>query len=238
MAKILIVEDEKEISDLLVMNLKLVGHTCKQAFDGNEAKSLLLQWQPDLALLDVMLPGSDGFSLLEQRVLGEIPVILLTAKSATADKVKGLRLGADDYITKPFEAVELLARVEAVLRRTGSSQRVFTIGVDAGADDTGDFGGAAGRHSTVIYLDRRIATVDGVEVELTNQEFALLEVLIENRNLALSRDKLLDLAWGYDYYGDTRTVDVHITKLRKKLKLEQVIKTVYKHGYRLETQDR
>lgn len=220
MAKILIVEDEKEISDLLVMNLKLVGHTCKQAFDGNEAKSVLLQWQPDLALLDVMLPGSDGFSLLEQRVLGEIPVILLTARSATADKVKGLRLGADDYITKPFEAVELLARVEAVLRRTGSSQRVFTIG------------------AAVVYLDRRVATVDGVEVELTNQEFALLEVLIENRNLALSRDKLLDLAWGYDYYGDTRTVDVHITKLRKKLKLEQVIKTVYKHGYRLETQDR
>lgn len=216
MANILIVEDDKSISDLIVMNLKLAGHTCRQVFDGEEAIRTVKEWQMDLVLLDVLLPYQDGFALMEQKVFRDKPVIFLTAKNATADKVKGLRLGADDYIAKPFEAVELLARVEAVLRRTGPSQRVFEIG------------------NTVVYLDQRTVTVDGVSVELTNREFELLEVLINNRNLALSREKLLDLAWGYDYYGDTRTVDVHITKLRKKLKLENAIKTVYKHGYRLE----
>lgn len=216
MANILIVEDEKSISDLIVMNLKLAGHTCRQVFDGEEAIRMVKDWQMDLVLLDVLLPYQDGFSLMEQKVFGDKPVIFLTAKNTTADKVKGLKLGADDYIAKPFEAVELLARVEAVLRRTGLSQCVFEIG------------------STAVYLEKRTATVDGIPVELTNREFGLLEVLINNRNLALSREKLLDLAWGYDYYGDTRTVDVHITKLRKKLKLEDAIKTVYKHGYRLE----
>ena len=216
MANILIVEDEKAISDLIVLNLRLAGHVCQQAFDGKEAAAVMEQWQPALILLDVMLPERDGFSLMEQKVFGEKPVIFLTAKDSTADKVKGLNLGADDYLTKPFEAVELLARVEAVLRRTGSAQRVFEIG------------------RTVVYLDQRTAAVDGGTVELTNREFELLEVLIQNRNIALSREKLLNLAWGYDYFGDTRTVDVHITKLRKKLKLEDYIKTVYKHGYRLE----
>ncbi|MGC2871703.1 response regulator transcription factor [Ihubacter sp. mB4P-1] len=216
MANILVVEDEKSINDLIVMNLKLAGHTCRQAFDGRQAQALFREQQPDLVLLDVMLPCGDGFSLMEQKVFGDKPVIFLTAKNGTTDKVKGLNLGADDYITKPFEAVELLARVGAVLRRTGSGQRVFQIG------------------QTTIYLDRRTALVDGEQAMLTNREFELLEVLIENRNLALSREQLLDLAWGYDYFGDTRTVDVHITKLRKKLKLEDAIKTIYKHGYRLE----
>lgn len=216
MANILVVEDDKSISDLIVMNLKLAGHTCRQVFDGEEAIQIVKAWTPDLVLLDVLLPYQDGFSLMEQKVFRDKPVIFLTAKNATVDKVRGLKLGADDYIAKPFEAVELLARVEAVLRRTGMTQRVFEIG------------------STVVYLDKRTAAVDGMPVELTNREFDLLEVLINNRNLALSREKLLDLAWGYDYYGDTRTVDVHITKLRKKLKLEAAIKTVYKHGYRLE----
>lgn len=216
MANILVVEDDKSINDLIVMNLKLAGHTCRQAFDGQEAIHIVKEWQMDLVLLDVLLPYQDGFSLMEQKVFRDKPVIFLTAKNATVDKVKGLKLGADDYIVKPFETVELLARVEAVLRRTGPSQRIFEIG------------------NTVVYLDQRTVTVDGTSVELTNREFELLEVLINNRNLALSREKLLDLAWGYDYYGDTRTVDVHITKLRKKLKMESSIKTVYKHGYRLE----
>ncbi len=216
MANILVVEDERSINDLIVMNLQLAGHICRQAFDGTEAAALAKTWQPDLVLLDVMLPFGDGFLLMEQKAFGEKPVIFLTAKNATADKVKGLNLGADDYITKPFEAVELLARVEAVLRRAGASRRTFEIG------------------ETVVYLDQRMATVGGAAVSLTNREFELLEVLIAHRNLALSREKLLDLVWGYDYYGDTRTVDVHVTKLRKKLKLEHAIKTVYKHGYRLE----
>ena len=216
MANILIVEDEQSISDLILMNLRLVGHIGRQAFDGVEAVTVLEEFQPELVILDVMLPYRDGFSLMEQKVFSNIPVIILTAKDSIIDKVKGLKLGADDYIVKPFEAVELLARVEAVLRRIKPSERTYTIG------------------KTIIYLDKRTVSVDGIAVELTNREFELLEVMINNRNIALSREKLLDLAWGYDYFGDTRTVDVHITKLRKKLSLEDYIKTVFKVGYRLE----
>jgi len=216
MANILIVEDEESINDLILMNLKLAGHIGKQALDGSEAIAAMEEFKPDLVLLDVMLPYNDGFSLMEQNVFKDIPVIFLTAKDSTTDKVKGLKLGADDYIVKPFEAVELLARVEAVLRRVKPTDRVITV------------------DNTSIYLDQRKVTVDGTPVELTNREFELLEVLMTNRNIALSREKLLDLAWGYDYFGDTRTVDVHITKLRKKLNFEDRIKTIYKLGYRME----
>jgi len=216
MATILIVEDDKAINDLIMLNLKLVGNVCMQAFDGKKTIMALEQNKPDLVLLDVMIPYQDGFSLMEQNIFKDIPVIFLTAKGNTADKVRGLKLGADDYITKPFEAVELLARIEAVLRRTKHINKIFTVG------------------NTTIYLDERIAKVSDVIVELTNQEFELLEVLINNRNIALSREKLIELAWGYDYYGDTRTVDVHITKLRKKLHLENQIKTIFRMGYRLE----
>jgi len=216
MATILIVEDDKAINDLIMLNLKLVGNECMQALDAKKAIMALEQNTPDLVLLDVMIPYQDGFSLMEQNIFKDIPVIFLTAKGNTADKVRGLKLGADDYITKPFEAVELLARVEAVLRRTKHINKIFTV------------------ENTTIYLDERIAKVNDAIVELTNQEFELLEVLINNRNIALSREKLIELAWGYDYYGDSRTVDVHITKLRKKLHLENQIKTIFRMGYRLE----
>jgi DNA-binding response OmpR family regulator len=218
MAKILIIEDDEAINNLIFMNLNLVNYECKQAYDGNEAISILEQWHPDLILLDVMIPYIDGFTLMERKIFQDIPVIFVTAKDQIADKVKGLKLGADDYIVKPFEALELLARVEAVLRRTKPVKRKFTI------------------ENTVIYLDEHLVTVDNKPVNLTNREFELLEVLINNCNLALSREKLLNLVWGHDYFGDTRTVDVHITKLRKKLRLENHIKTVYKLGYRLEMQ--
>ena len=199
MADILIVEDEKSISDLILMNLKLVGHAGRQAFDGSEAVAALEESQPDLILLDVMIPYIDGFSLMEQKAFGDIPVIFLTAKDSTTDKVKGLKLGADDYIAKPFEAAELLARVEAVLRRRAKpAERIFAI------------------DNTSVHLDQRVVTVDGLPAELTKREFELLEALINNRNMALSREKLLDLAWGYDCFGDTRTVDVHINRLREK----------------------
>lgn len=217
MAKILIVEDEKSINDLILMNLSLVGHTCYQAFDGVQAVSALNECNPDLILLDVMIPYRDGFSLMQEKVFKEVPVIFLTAKDAVADRVKGLNLGADDYITKPFEAIELIARVDAVLRRTKKFlNSEFIIG-----------------NVFVNVLERKVK-VNNTEVELTNREFMLLEVLIKNRNIALSRERLLDLVWGYDFEGDTRTVDVHITKLRKKLGLVNYIKTVYKLGYRLE----
>lgn len=216
MANILIVEDEQPINDLILMNLKLVGHTCRQVYDSVEAAAAYEELKPDLIVLDVMIPYQDGFTLMEKKVFGDVPVIFLTSKGSTADKVKGLKLGADDYISKPFEAVELLARVDAVLRRVKPAVRIFTIG------------------NALIHLDKRIVTLDGFPVDLTHREFELLEVLINNRNMALTREKLLNLAWGYDYFGDTRTVDVHITKLRKKLSLENYIKTVYKLGYRLE----
>jgi DNA-binding response OmpR family regulator len=219
MQRILIVEDDKSISDLVQMNLTLVGYECDQAKDGDEGRRLANKTAPDLVLLDIMLPGADGFTLMEQGVFGGVPVIFLTAKDGVADRVKGLRLGADDYIVKPFEAAELIARVAAVLRRTSPS-----------GDNTYTFG------DTVINVEARTATVGGEDAGLTNMEFRLLEALIRNKNLAVSREKLLDLAWGYDFCGDTRTVDVHITKLRKKLHMEDHIKTVYKHGYRFDAQ--
>lgn len=215
MAHILIVEDEKPINDLIAMNLSLVGHTNEQAYDGNEALEYLKQNTYSLIIMDVMLPKLDGFTLM-QHVSKNTPVIFLTAMGNLSDKVKGLKLGADDYIVKPFETIELLARIEAVLRRTHQSLNTFSL------------------DGTEINLDSRVATVNGSEVELTIREYELLEILIKNKNIALSREKLLKLAWEYDYFGETRTVDVHIQKLRKKLNWENRIKTVYKMGYRLE----
>lgn len=215
MAHILVVEDEKSINDLITMNLSLVGHTSHQAYEGNEALQYLQQNTYDLVIMDIMLPEMDGFSLM-QYVPENRPVIFLTARDNLSDKVKGLKLGADDYIVKPFETVELLARIEAVLRRTHRSLSVFSL------------------DGTVINLESRVVTVDGREVELTLREYELLEVLIKNKNMALSREKLLKLAWDYDYVGETRTVDVHIQKLRKKLNWDSRIRTVYKMGYRLE----
>ncbi|MGG2053047.1 response regulator transcription factor [Lysinibacillus pakistanensis] len=214
MATILIVEDEIPINELIKRNLQSVGHRCISAFDGMEAMDKLAQQEIDLVLLDIMLPEIDGFEVFQQ--IQGTPTIFLTARSSLSDKVKGLTLGADDYLVKPFEMLELLARVEALLRRTNKEKRNFELdGVEI------DF------KSRQVFLHKNL-------VECTPREFDLLEVLVNNRNIALSRDKLLELAWGYDYMGDTRTVDVHIQKLRKKLKLESRIKTVYKMGYRLE----
>ena len=214
--KILVVEDDKSINDLVTMSLQLVGYEVVQAYEGNSVGEIIQNETVGLVLLDVMLPGINGFELMEQKVFHSIPVIFLTARTNLVERVKGLKLGADDYITKPFETEELLARVEAVLRRTNENTNEFKIG------------------NTVVSLEKRVVTVSGKVVELRNREYALLETLIQNRNIALSREKLLDLVWGFDYLGDTRTIDVHITNLRKKLELEDYIKTVYKHGYRLE----
>ncbi len=215
MANILIVEDEEPINRLIKQNLALSGHVCDQLYDGKAAKQRLASGASyDLIILDVMLPYIDGFSLMQYT--REIPVIFLTAKSQLSDKLAGLGSGTWDYLTKPFEMLELIARVHLILVKTQKADQKICI------------------DKTEIDLKARKTVVDGVETELTRQEFELLEVLILNQNIALSREKLLDLAWGYDYAGDTRTVDVHITKLRKKLNLERQIKTVYKTGYRLE----
>ena len=215
MARILIVEDEKAISTLIKKSLELVGHTCTCAFDGQSAFDEIQQGMFDLILLDIMLPKLDGFEVIEQ-ITEDIPIIFLTARGTVQDRVKGLKLGADDYIVKPFDMLELQARVESVLRRTGKADKSFSLG------------------DVIVDLSGRQVVRSGEVVDFAPQEFLLIEALVNNRNIALSRDKLLQIAWGYDYEGDTRTVDVHIHNIRKKLGWEQDIKTVYKLGYRLE----
>jgi len=215
MAKILIVEDEKAINTLIKKNLELVGHTCVSVFDGEAVFDEIEKQAFDLILLDIMLPKLDGFQVIEE-FKENVPIIFLTARSAVEDRVKGLKLGADDYIVKPFDMLELQARIETVLRRFHKADKVFCLG-DVKVDLSGQ---------QVFCKD--------VLVEFSPKEFLLIEALIKNRNIALSRDKLLEIAWGYEFGGDTRTVDVHIHSIRKKLGWENVIKTVYKLGYRLE----
>ena len=214
MAKILIVEDEKPINNLIRKNLEAVGHDCVCAYDGEAALEELEGQSFDLVLLDIMLPKTDGFQVIKE--IKDTPVIYLTARASVDDRVKGLRLGADDYIVKPFHVVELQARVESVLRRTQKAEQAFTLG------------------AVTVDLSGRLVYLDSELVEFTPQEYALIEALILNRNIALSRDKLLEIAWGFEYGGDTRTVDAHISRIRKKLKWEDAIKTVYKLGYRLQ----
>ena len=214
MAKILIVEDEKSINNLIKLNLELVGHTCLQAFDGNTALELTANGRFDLAILDVMLPGASGFDIIG--ALKDSPAIFVTAKGGLEDRLRGLRAGADDYIVKPFEILELVARVDAVLRRTKAVSDSFEF------DDIR------------VDFDCKRVYKSGQEIMLKPKEFDLLEALIRNRNLALTREKLLNIVWDFAYEGDSRTVDVHIQKLRKKLSLEDRLKTVYKTGYRLE----
>ncbi len=216
MATILIAEDERSINELIAANLRLVGHKPVQTFNGREALHYIQEERPDLVLLDIMMPDMDGFQVME-KIKEEVPVIFITARTGLEDRLKGLRMGAEDYIIKPFEMLEVLARVENVLRRTHKDQEIFEL-KDMRVD----------MRSHQVYLK-------GKEMDLTPQEYALLEMLIINRNLALTRDQILEQAWGYDYEGDTRTVDVHIQRLRRKLNLEEEIQTVYKVGYRLNT---
>ena len=215
MAYILVAEDEIPINDLICKNLKLLGYKTAQAFDGAEALGLAEKENFDLVLLDVMLPGMSGFQV-KTKLAKDLPVIFVTAKTSVSDQLTGLNLGAEDYITKPFDTLVLIAWVENVLRRTKKNDAVFTI------------------KDCVIDLSMRTVYKNGERVDLALQEYNLLEALVLNRNFALSREKLLQLAWGYDYSGDTRTVDVHIQRLRKKLGLYREIATVYKYGYRLE----
>lgn len=214
MANILIVEDEEVIHELIKRNLSLVGHICHSAFDGEEALECLADKRFDLMILDIMLPKEDGFSVMRQ-AKGQ-PTIFLTARDSLNDRMTGFSLGADDYIIKPFEMLEMLARVEAVLRRTQTSASTFQL------------------DKVLINFDSRQVYREQELLELTPKEYELLEVLVKNRNIALARERLLELVWGYDFEGETRTVDVHIQKLRKKTGWENRIKTVYKMGYRLE----
>lgn len=214
--KILVVEDEKAIRDLIAINLEMVGYEVRTSGDGIAARDFLEREMVDLILLDIMIPGIDGFSLIQQIKEKNIPVIFVTARESVLDRVKGLRLGADDYIIKPFENVELIARVEATLRRYKKSSAIIQF------------------KDIEVYSERRIVKKEGKEIYLTVKEYDLLEMFLQNKNIALSREQILDRVWGFDYIGLTRTVDIHVQRLREKLDLKDNIKTVFKIGYRLE----
>jgi DNA-binding response OmpR family regulator len=216
MHKILIVEDEQPIANLISMNLTAEGYQCTWASTGKEAADVIEEQNFDLVLLDIMLPEINGYELLEYIKTLDVPVIFVSAKGTVEDKIKGLKLGADDYLTKPFQIEELLARVEAVLRRYGKTVQELQF-----------------QHLR-IQLDSRIVLCNEDAVYLTNKEFDLLVELIQNKNIALYREQLYQKIWDEDYMGETRTLDAHIQRLRKKLLLEEQIKTVYRIGYRLE----
>lgn len=217
MNRILIVEDEIAISDLIKIELETKGYKCEVANDGEIASNYIENKNYDLILLDIMIPKIDGYELLEYvKQIAEIPIIFITAKNQIEDKIKGLNLGADDYITKPFEIRELIARIEAVLRRYNKGNEIQRI------DDV------------EINIISRIVKKNGKEVSLTPKEFDLLILLVQNKNFALYRETIFEKVWGEELEFETRTLDLHIQRLRKKLGLKDRIKTVYKIGYMLE----
>lgn len=216
MVKILIVEDEQPIRNLLKMNLEDAGYDCTCAEDGQVASDILEDHNFDLILLDIMLPVINGYELFEYIKPLNIPVIFLTAKDALEDKVKGLTIGAEDYIVKPFELIELLARIDVVLRRYNKNKTTLSY--------------------KDIVIDSKNKTVlkANAPIDLTPKEFELFEMLVQNVNITLFRNKIYETIWDNDSYGDTRTLDLHIQRLRKKLELGDSLKTIYKTGYRLE----
>lgn len=216
MIKILIVEDEAPISNLISMSLEKAGYQCECVFDGMEAADRLEEEHYDLVLLDIMLPKVDGYELMEYIQPMGIPVIFLTAKSNVEDTVRGLEMGAEDYLTKPFEIVELLARVEVVLRRYDKNEQYLRV------------------EDVEVNTRSRTVTKDKKMVRLTNKEYELLLMFIKNKNIALFRDVIYERIWEKDYTGESRTVDLHVQRLKRKLGWEDKIKTIYKIGYRLE----
>ena len=223
--KILVVDDEEHISELISYNLISNGYKVIIANNGIDAIKLAIEEKPSIILLDLMIPGKDGYDVCKEirnyKEIRNTPIIMLTAKSEEVDKILGLELGADDYITKPFSVRELLARVKAVLRRFSIIQE------DDGTLEFGDL---------TVNFEKREILVNGNKLELTLKEFELLEILIKNRGKILTRDTLLDRIWGYEYIGETRTVDVHIRYLRKKIeeddKNPKLIETIRGVGYR------
>ena len=216
MIKICIVEDEESIANLIRMSLSQYGYSCTCIYDGLEAADLLECENFDLLLLDIMLPGADGYALLEYSKSLNIPTIFLTAKTGVNDRVKGLRMGAEDYISKPFEIAELVARVEVVLRRFHKIDKTICF-----SDIT-------------INCDSMTVTKNNTEIPLTNKEYELLLLFVRNPNIALYRETIYERVWGGEFDGISRTVDLHVQRLRKKLGLEQSLHAISKVGYRLE----
>ncbi|MBP3460756.1 MAG: response regulator transcription factor [Lachnospiraceae bacterium] len=216
MIKILIVDDEKPICDLIDMNLSAAGYDCKSVQDGLKAIDFIEKENFDLILLDIMLPGADGFDIMEYIRPLKVPVIFITAKNDVRDKVKGLKLGAEDYLVKPFDVVELIARVEVVLRRFQKTENLLHAG------------------DITVDLEARTVTKAGKPVVLTNKEYGLLVLFIQNKNIALFKEKLYEKVWQDEYIADSRTLELHVQRLRRKMGWEKNLVAVYKVGYRLE----
>ncbi len=216
MTNILIVEDEKPISDMMKLSLTKSGYICSCVYDGMDALDAIEQRCPDLVLLDIMLPEIDGYEILNYIRPLKIPVIFITAKGELPDKVKGLKMGAEDYIVKPFEIVELLARIEVVLRRYGKLDRMIEFG------------------DLIIDTDSMRVSRNGSYIELTNKEYSLLLLFVQNPNLVLYREVIYERIWGGDYPCGSRTIDLHIQRLRKKVSWEDRLVSIRGIGYRLE----
>ncbi len=219
-AKILVIEDEAAINDMICMGLEATGYETEAFFDGALASEALIKNHDyGCAVVDIMLPGKDGFALLLELQSYDVPVIFLTARGDLPSKVKGLAGGAQDYMVKPFEMIELILRIENILKRRQMHETVICI------------------KDVVIEPEKRLVTKAGREVYLKPLEFDCLMVLIRNKNKALTRKQLLGALWGMEFEGETRTVDAHIGRIRKKLEFWDVIKTIPRIGYRLEAED-
>ena len=217
MIQILIVEDDPNIAKLIEATVAIGGYQGTVCDNGKEAFEKIEHESYDLILLDVMLPDMSGFEIMRNRTKTETPVLFITAKQELTDKVRGLRLGAEDYIVKPFEAMELLARIEVILRRVKKTETTYNYG------------------NISINIEEHTCKCDEEEVYLTPKEFEVLIFFIQHKDVAISRERLLTAVWGYEYEGETRTIDIHVQQLRKKLKLKDKLVTIPKLGYRLES---
>lgn len=218
MNRILVVEDEQAIADMVKMCLSKNGYICEAVYDGITASEKIEEKRYDLVLLDIMMPGYDGYELLEFIKEFDIPVIFVSARTSVSDRVKGLKLGAEDYISKPFDLDELLARVATVLRRYHKTEDVLEIG------------------KIKIDTVQRTVLVDSDPVSLTAKEYDLFLFLVRNKNMALYREAIYEQVWHDPYVGNTRTIDLHIQRLKKKLDLGDAIETIYKVGYKFNTE--
>lgn len=217
MIKILIAEDDPNIAKLVEATVAIGGYEGVVCANGTEAFEKMEHGNFDLVLLDVMLPGMSGFEIMQKRTNTQVPVIFITAKQELTDKVRGLRLGAEDYIVKPFEAMELLARIEVILRRVSKTAVVYEYG------------------DISVNVEEHTCRCKGKPVYLTPKEFEVLVFFLQHKDVAVSRDRLLSAVWGFEYEGETRTIDIHIQQLRKKLNLKEHLVTIPKLGYRLES---
>ena len=213
--KILIADDEQEIADLVELYLKNEGFQVLKCYDGTAAMKVAETEVPDLAILDIMLPGLNGFEVMEHVKKFAVPVIYLTAVCDVAEKVRGLKSGAEDYIVKPFEALELLARIELVLKRYQKTRILYTYG------------------DIVLDTERHIVEKGGVQISLSPKEFDVLTFFMRHQDIVISRERLLSAVWNYDFQGETRTVDTHVQQVRRKLKLTGQLVAVPTYGYKL-----